>query len=207
MIAIPGRLTVREITGRKGKFVVGDLVTEVGNFKVKDTILDQFEPGVYSGTFMVLNIYPDSYIWQGRVTTEIRAKVHEIHLDHEDKNPPAAELMPSEPDPAEQAQGGNEAPAPATADVNRLPDAVPTPAPTPTPTPQPEETAPSGPDGCDADMDLKLFGAELYQAVQNGCQVKLDPTIDRTKFRAQRDRLKSLGFAFDASAQTWNAKV
>lgn len=202
MIAIPGRLTVREITGRKGKFVVGDLTTEIGNFKVKDTILDQFEPGVYSGTFMVLNIYPDSYFWQGRVTTEIRAKVHEIHLDHEDKNPPTAEPMPSEPDPAEQAQGGNEAPAPAPAPSSA--SLVEPSTPTTAQAAQPEEAAPGGSDGGNDHPDLKLFGSELYQAVQSGCQVKLDPTIDRTKFRAQRDRLKSLGFIFDASAQTWN---
>lgn len=206
MIAIPGRLTVREITGRKGKFVVGDLTTEIGNFKVKDTLLDQFEPGVYSGTFMVLNIYPDSYIWQGRVTTEIRAKIHEIHLDHEDKEPPASEQAAPEPDPADQAQGGNvpTPPAPAPVPAN-LPEAS-APSATP-PTPQPEEPAPGSTEGGNADPDMTLFGTEIYQAVQSGGQVKLDPTIDRTQFRAQRDRLKALGFQFEAASQSWTKQV
>lgn len=200
MIAIPGRLTVREITGRKGKFVVGDLTTEIGNFKVKDTLLDQFEPGVYSGTFMVLNIYPDSYIWQGRVTTEIRAKIHEIHLDHEDKEPPASEQAAPEPDPADQAQGGNEAMPPVPAPVKPPEPSAPS---APPPTPQPEELAPGSAEAGNADPDMKLFGSDLYQAVQSGSQVKLDPTIDRTQFRAQRDRLKALGFQFEAASQSW----
>ena len=200
MIAIPGRLTVREITGRKGKFVVGDLTTEIGNFKVKDTLLDQFEPGVYSGTFMVLNIYPDSYIWQGRVTTEIRAKIHEIHLDHEDKDPPASEQAAPEPDPAEQAQGGNDSTPPAPPPTAQPKASAPLAT---TPAPLPEELAPGGAEAGNTDPDMKLFGPELYQAVQTGSQVKLDPTIDRTQFRAQRDRLKALGFQFEAASQSW----
>lgn len=44
-------------------------------------------------------------------------------------------------------------------------------------------------------MDKETFG-ELYQL---GHEVKLDPTIARTKLRAQCDRLKSLGYRFVAA--------
>jgi hypothetical protein len=51
--------------------------------------------------------------------------------------------------------------------------------------------------------DLALFGAELYGAVTKRDAIKLDPTVDRIKFRAQRDRLKGLGYRFDAARQAW----
>ena len=51
--------------------------------------------------------------------------------------------------------------------------------------------------------DFALFGAELYDAVARRDAIKLDPTVDRLKFRAQRDRLKGLGYRFDAAHQAW----
>ena len=55
----------------------------------------------------------------------------------------------------------------------------------------------------DIDPDVVLFGNELIDDVRRASLVKLDPTVDREKFRAQRDRLKALGFAFDAKAYSW----
>jgi hypothetical protein len=51
----------------------------------------------------------------------------------------------------------------------------------------------------DAQMDKDTFG-ELYPL---GAEVKLDPTVGRTKLRAQCDRLKGLGYKFEAARQTW----
>jgi hypothetical protein len=34
-------------------------------------------------------------------------------------------------------------------------------------------------------------------------RLKLDPTVDRLRFRQQRDRLRALGYEFDARVQTW----
>ena len=45
MIKIDGILNVKSINGSRGVFSVGDLTTPVGNFKVKDQILDQFDDG------------------------------------------------------------------------------------------------------------------------------------------------------------------
>ena len=37
-----------------------------------------------------------------------------------------------------------------------------------------------------------------------GTQVRLDPTVDRKRFREQRNRLKALGYTFDAIEQIWS---
>jgi hypothetical protein len=50
---------------------------------------------------------------------------------------------------------------------------------------------------------VKLFGAELGAKVWKREGIKLDPTVDRGLFREQRDRLKELGYRFDAKAQAW----
>ena len=52
-------------------------------------------------------------------------------------------------------------------------------------------------------LDYALFGAEVYSAVAKRQTVKLDPTVERAKFREQRDRLKELGHRFNASTQAW----
>jgi hypothetical protein len=48
-------------------------------------------------------------------------------------------------------------------------------------------------------MDKDTFG-ELYPL---GAEVKLDPTVGRNKLRAQCDRLKTLGYKFQAARQIW----
>ena len=42
MLQVNGTLIVKKIHGAKGAFSVGDLVTEVGTFKIKDALLDQY---------------------------------------------------------------------------------------------------------------------------------------------------------------------
>ena len=70
MLHVNGTLTVKKITGAKGAFSVGDLVTEEGTFKVKDALLDQFEEGRYQGEFAISSIYLSSYIWRGKSMTD-----------------------------------------------------------------------------------------------------------------------------------------
>jgi hypothetical protein len=186
MIRISGILNVKSIKGSRGIFSVGELTSEVGSFKVKDQILDQFSEGSYEGEFLVAHIYPASYVHYGKVITEIRAKLAEIILPQGEEKPLPEQSVPQEPDPVEEAQAvAAAAPAEAPADA-----AVDTQA---APGPLTEEEA----------RDLALFGAELYGAVTKRDPIKLDPTVDRLKFRAQRDRLKGLGYRFDAARQAW----
>jgi hypothetical protein len=187
MIRISGTLNVKSIKGSRGAFSVGELTSAVGNFKVKDQILDQFSEGSYEGEFLVAHIYPASYVHYGKVITEIRAKLAEIILPQGEEKPLPEQSVPQEPDPVEETQTvAAAAPAEAPADA-----AVDSQAAAATLT---EEEA----------KDFALFGAELYGAVTRREAIKLDPTVDRLKFRAQRDRLKGLGYRFDAARQAWS---
>jgi hypothetical protein len=182
MLQIEGKLVVRQIKGRKGVFAVGELVSAVGCFKIKDSILDQFDEGEYRGAFQVSRIFPDSYIYHGRVVTEIRAQLADFTLDEEIA--PIPPDGPAEPDPVERDQ----------ADRRIQPSG----APAPDGDGSPSEAVPT-----DAPSDLKLFGADVFAAIEAWQMVKLDPTIDRQMFREQRDRLKALGYRFDATSQSW----
>jgi hypothetical protein len=185
MIRISGILNVKSIKGSRGAFSVGELTSSVGSFKVKDQILDQFSEGSYEGEFLVAHIYPASYVHYGRVITEIRAKLAEIILPEGEEKPLPEQTVPQEPDPVEEPQAvaaAALAEAPADAAV---------------------DTQAAGPLTEEEAKDFALFGAELYGAVTKRDAIKLDPTVDRIKFRAQRDRLKGLGYRFDAARQAW----
>ena len=70
-----GVLTIKSITRSKGSFSVGALATGIGTFKVKDALIDQYEPGRYTGNFVISEIYPTSYTWRGKVWVEVRARL------------------------------------------------------------------------------------------------------------------------------------
>ena len=61
--------------------------------------------------------------------------------------------------------------------------------------------APGEPD--EADPDAQLFGT-LWPL---GLKVKLDPTVDRARFRRQKERLKGLGYQFRPLGQLWERPV
>ena len=70
MIKISGVVTVKTINGRNGPFNVGRLVTEIGEFAVKEGI-EEYDPGQYEGDFAISRIYQASYAIGGRTTTEV----------------------------------------------------------------------------------------------------------------------------------------
>lgn len=179
-IKIAGKLTVKVIHGSKGDFAVGALSTSIGEFKVKDAILDQYSEGEYRGQFILTQVYQSSYVWKGRVISDLCAHVSDIFLETAEEKAIPTEVQ-AEMDPAlenDQAVRG------------RSDEDVPAPA------------APAGEVNTSDDPDVQLFG-ELHALVIGRQPVKLDPTCDRVKFRVQRDRLKSLGFKFASATQTW----
>lgn len=183
MVSLSGTLDVRTIKGSNGPFQVGELTTSVGEFKVKDKVLEQFEPGAYTGTFLIDKIYPHSYVWYGKVTVEIRARLADVQLDNDEPfSETGREPASTEPDPVDEER------TPGTAAATRADE-----------TPVSEQT------GADSgELYLPdLFGTELADAIVAGEPVKLDPTVDRGVFRQQRDQLRAFGYAFQASSQTW----
>lgn len=73
MISIQGVLSIRSINGSRGRFNVGRLMTDLGDFVVKDSVLDQYEEGKYEGIFDIGRIMPSYYTHAGRIVVEMRA--------------------------------------------------------------------------------------------------------------------------------------
>lgn len=206
-VNIAGTLHIKSITGRNGAFSVGELVTEIGTFRIKDTVLDQYATGSYQGEFLISQIFPSSYVAWGKVVTEVRASLAALNIitesapskrmdDAGEPDPMLETPVPAVPEARTQANevvtDKSEA---ATADVPATPK-------------KPAKDKAASPDVANSDStkaDLALFGAEIMQAVWERTPVKLDPTVDRQLFRAQRDRLgqKGLGWKFDPKTQTW----
>jgi len=184
-IRITGTLVVKEIKGANGKFCVGDLNTPLGEFKVKESILDQFSEGRYEGEFLIERFYLSTYVWRGKSTTDIRARVMEVFLDTVDEG--KVEDVQTEPDP-----------------ITTDPSTAVTKATSPdTPVPAVLVMENSGNQDPAYLELLDLFGVDLADLVWDSKEVKLDPTVDRAVFRNQRDRLKELGYLFDAKSQGW----
>ena len=175
---IDGVLTIRTIQGRNGPFNVGRLITDLGEFAVKDTLLDQYDEGRYDGNFSITQIFPASYFAGGRFVVEVRATLKNLSLDGVDALKPEDEAPASEPDPVDDQPLSAVAASSSTAtEVERPPEVE------------------AGAEGDDV-----LFGT-LWPL---GTQVRLDPTVDRKRFREQRNRLKALGYTFNAIEQIWS---
>lgn len=203
MIRIDGQLAIRTIPGRHGKFNVGRLITSIGEFAVKDALLEQYTEGKYEGSFVIAHISPSSYSTAGRTVIEVRAKLDSMTLSDMDSLSPAdtERLDQKEPDPLDEEQASASTPTtpvPTPVASAKLCDDTPfgmTPAelkPTSTP---PAQHRPATTDAGDAE----LFGT-LWPLDDS---VKLDPTVDRQRLRAQCARLEQLGFSLDFKAQVW----
>ncbi len=175
MIKLTGVLHIRIVSGRHGDFRVGRLVTDLGEFAVKDAELDQYEEGRYEGEFGVSQIFPASYSANGRMVVEVRAKLSLMAL-----------ASMAEPEPADA--GLEQDP------LDEQPKAALNPLPQEESSRRHEGRAP-----VQTESDAELFG--LLWPLAN--PVKLDATIDRNLFRNQRDRLKALGYRFQAIGQQW----
>ena len=168
-----GSLAIREINGRNGPFKVGTLHTPIGEFAIKDSLLDQYDEGKYQGEFQIESIYQGHYISGGRSVTEIRAKLADMSIDDIDAEAPAPIEVEPDPIDTDKPQPAKEAKTEAEPESNSN-----------------ENTE---------NDDNSLFGLLMPL----GDSVKLDPSVDRKVLRAQTVRLKELGYEFDAKSQTW----
>jgi hypothetical protein len=112
MIKLSGTLFIRNVVGRNGAFSVGRLVTDIGEFAVKDALLDQYNEGRYEGEFGISRIYPSSYSAQNRMVIEVRAVLETMALAAIDELPPPPEAPLTEPDPLESEPTLAPAPVP-----------------------------------------------------------------------------------------------
>ena len=225
MIKLSGvTLRVKKIRGgRNGFFCLGELFTDIGEFRVADPLLDQFDDGDYTGTVWIERIFLKQYIYYGKGITEVRATLHHLQLDSaadspDDRAPheadPADELPAAPPAAAAPPPGRAPAQAP-QASTEQLREqlkarlarsrkareasahAGPTQPPVPASSPLPPVPA-----AAENNAVAELF-AELWSQVEQREPVKLDPTVDRARFRQQVSALKELGYSIDLKSQTW----
>jgi Protein of unknown function (DUF3275) len=190
MISLPGKLLIKIINGRNGAFRVGVLRTEVGEFAVKDKMLDQYEEGTYDGVFSIYRIFASSYQASNRLVVEVRALLEDIALTNVDTQS-QVEPEPIEQDPLEEEERQT----------------------SPLPQEKPDQHSADDPTPAEKDQDHAMAGehqnpdAELFGLLWPlGDSVKLDATVDRIRFRRQRDRLKALNYRFNPVGQTWFKK-
>ncbi|MGL4667785.1 MAG: DUF3275 family protein [Saezia sp.] len=192
MIKQNGQLAIQTKNGRFGKFNVGYLITDLGEFVVKNAELDQYPEGKYDGEFCISKIKQGSYAANGRVVFEIRATVDSMTLFGVDKltKEDKTKLAPQEPDPMDEEQS---LAAPAE------------PVPQPTDKPQfgattRKQTKTESPP--EMENDEELFG-HLWPLSDI---VKLDATVGRPMFRKQIERLQTLGYEINIDDQQWHRK-
>lgn len=192
MISLSGTLTIKIVNGRNGPFRVGSLHTEIGDFAVKDSVLDQYDEGCYEGVFGISRVYASSYTASNRIVIETRAMLDSIALANVDELPQqeAESLEQDSLDDEPSPQGPKESPK---AREDSKPDGQASAASTQA------ETESESASEAEADSDAELFGA-LWPLPDS---VKLDPTVDRGRFRRQCDRLKELGYRFKPLGQVW----
>ncbi len=100
MIQIRGSLSITTRQGKRGAFNVGVLSCGLGQFIIKDALIDEYDAGTYSGDFTVSKIFISSNMWQGRLFQELRAQVTAVQLHEVDAAIPE---LQSEPDPLDEA--------------------------------------------------------------------------------------------------------
>ena len=205
-------LRVKKIhQSRNGPFVVANLFTEIGEFKVKDPLLDQFDEGEYQATVWISEIYLGQYIAYGRAVAEVRAKLHDIRVDSAAELDEAPELP--EPDPIDEVE-----PTRLTRRQQK-----------PLQQPTTKSSTDAGNDGAPGGLiELKsklqgigrkskagreakpaldpaaLYGDALWSRIEQRESVKLDATVERATFRQQAAHLRELGYEFDPMQQVFN---
>ena len=190
MIKIEGQLKTKVIHGRNGDFTVGSLTTDIGEFSVKDSILDQYAEGEYDGEFVISKIFASTYSYAGGVRVEIRAVLNSISIIESDEKP-----MPSEQIPDPIVEPNEEIPAKESVSTGQSSQTVTKPKAV-----KPKETT-DVVDKTESSVNMAVFG-QTQVTNQPGDEVKLDPT-NRQQLRQQRDALLKLGYKFNAKRQVW----
>lgn len=197
MITLPGHLAIRTISGRNGDFNVGRLSTSIGEFVIKDALLDQYNEGKYRGDFAITEIRPSYYTNGGRLVVEIRAKLDSMTLDAVDNltTEEADRLSNTETDPIDEEATVAASPSPRRPAKTRSSQAT------------TDDEAPFGMvktnptvSTSSEEADAELFGT-IWPLTSS---VRLDTTVDRQQLRLQCARLGELGYVHDFKQQIWN---
>lgn len=195
MLHIEGELFVRSFRGRHGRFNIGKLVTDVGEFSVKDVSIDELDEGAYLGSFAIERLFlVNSQLPSGAIIVEMRARLAlmTLHADRPTATVEAVGIEERDPIDEPEADSSAEVPAQQQAPVASLEPEHQHPT-------EPAEAGSPLPDEAPADPDAALF-AELWPL---GTEVRLDPAVGRPLMRQQIDALKRRGYRYNAQHQVW----
>ena len=194
MISLPGELVVSTKIGKFGNFNVAKLITSIGEFTLKDKMLEQIDAGNYQGVFVLKSIKSSAYTYGNRTIIECCAYVEDMQLtdyanfenpilsDHEDKEEAnhnckkiqqKKEIIEPEPQFNSVPQFNSEPQINSVPQFNSV--------------------------EVESNSDQELFGC-LWPL---GHEVKLDSSVERMTLRAQKERLIQLNYSFDFKSQTW----
>lgn len=210
MITISGQLAIKTIHGRNGDFNVARLLISIGEFSVKNPILEQYKEGMYEGDFFISRIAqaPPYFVGSRMILDPPRADIASMTLSGIDalSNEDATRMTPQEPDPIEEDHR-EAALAAGVVLVTSAPDAIPVAPVDPLvdTTPFGLETSTHSAERAEVEQqqDVQLFGA-LWPLTP---VLKLDTTVNRRVLRQQRDRLDQLGYDFDPLTQRWTLQA
>ncbi len=204
MIILEGNITNKVITGANGDFSVGNFNTEVGQFKIKSQLLDQFEEGDYQVQVSVVKLSLNTYVVKrsGITITEIVADIDAINVIDADIKSVTVESI--EPDAsvdeikADKARVTTEKKAVVKTDHQKPKKA--NKSETVLNTQKTKIPVTPGMEGDDEKQLPELFG-HLWPLTEN---VKLDTTLPRTLIIKQKDYLYNQGYTFDLKTQIWS---
>ncbi len=200
-IILEGQITNKVITGANGDFSVGSFNTSIGQFKIKNQLLDQFEEGDYHVRVSIIKLKLNTYVVQrtGITITEIVAEIDAIDVIDADVKPIKAESI--EPDasvPDTSNQVSKAAPAKAEKSEQQSP-AVPEKAAKGKIVLSNKKTKPDG------DGEKKLDPPELFGYLWPlGDTLQLDKSAPRPLIIQQKQYLVKIGYKFDVKTQTWS---
>ncbi len=106
MYKTKGNLIIKTFNGKYGSFAIGSLETTEGTYEVKQSELEQYEEGTYSGKFVISDIFlsHSNFGGQHKSIIAICATLSSIKLDSADLGPVENVV---EQDPIEEAQKTN----------------------------------------------------------------------------------------------------
>lgn len=179
MYQFNGTLNIKKIHGQYGWFAVGSIETPIGQFKVKQSELDQYDQGSYEGNFTISNISARaSNFGTGALILETVANLIDININAIDEN--AVMIDAVEQDPIETANV-------ATTEVETEV--------------KPKVKSAKLPNGQSNAKDL--FNDKQLIEITKYKDVKLDPAVGAKLFRSQVKFLQGNNYTYHPKNAIW----
>ena len=179
-IQVEGNLQIIRRSGKNGDFTVGELSTHIGKFRIKNSVLDEFEQGSYEGFFLITRVFnvtnttPTGQVWVS-LCADLDWEALRIYNQSEKVESETLETSATIAEITEEA-------------------------PDETPTDEPATPIHSDDDNLISDATV------LQQMLDDGvAEIKLDNTLeDRALFRSLLNAIKETGnYKFSPNGQKW----